>query len=313
MLTAVVSSFYSQRMRAGIVDPRQLRMATPFIKSSGRHLCGFSLPVLQIFRKVYINSPETVSLSFLRPLRQAAFCHNASTGQGGNQAPVPQGATGLLVGGDAGHGGPRHPPSARGTCGTPQQPLRPQVEGRGGGSDGKVGASVRGATPRPPTLRLSLCSAPSVSLCHLLFAAWAKSRLGWAFLVRVLHAWSSAAVLLHSGSNEYDKQRCPLGFAVTMRWDLSKNSTLGSLGAHSPLPPWGPRSWHCRSRGRGTAVGQGGTWSKVSWKTRRAMFHWGQRLSAGSSGVACYWQEIRRVCTGFLTFPHFLPPGLRFK
>lgn len=29
-------------------------------------------------------------------------------------------------------------------------------------------------------------------------------------------------------------------------------------------------------------------------------------------GVACYWQ-IHRVCMGFLTFLHFLPPGLRFK
>lgn len=173
MLTAVVSSFYSQRMRAGIVGPRQLRMATPFTKSSGRHLCGFSLPVLQICRKVYTNSPETLSLSFLRPLRQTAFCHNASTGQGWKSSsrsaglPWPQGCWW----GGCGARGPRHPPSARGTCGTPQQPLCPRVEGRGDGLDGKVGASVRGATPRPPTLPLSLCSGPSVSLCHLLFAA----------------------------------------------------------------------------------------------------------------------------------------------
>lgn len=155
-------------MRAGVVDPRQLRTATPFIKSSGRHLCGFSLPVLQICRKVYINSPETVSLSFLRPLRQTAFCHNASTGQGGNQAPVPREPQGCWWGGCRA-GGPWHPPSARGTCGTPQPPLRPQVEGRGGGLDGKVGASVRGATPQPsvcPSALPPLC--PCAILCLLL-------------------------------------------------------------------------------------------------------------------------------------------------
>lgn len=48
MLTAVLSSFYSQDMKAGSVDPRQMRTATPFVKSSGRHLCALFLSVLHI-------------------------------------------------------------------------------------------------------------------------------------------------------------------------------------------------------------------------------------------------------------------------
>ena len=55
--------------------------------SPSRHLCAFSLPVLQICRKVYINSPETVSLSFLKPLCKTAFCYNASIERNGNQCP----------------------------------------------------------------------------------------------------------------------------------------------------------------------------------------------------------------------------------
>lgn len=93
MLTAAVSSFYSQHIRAGSVDPRQLRprqlrMATPFVKSSSRQLCAFSLLVLQICRKVYINSLETVSLLFLKPLLKMAFCYNASMGHDENQTPI---------------------------------------------------------------------------------------------------------------------------------------------------------------------------------------------------------------------------------
>lgn len=48
MLTAVLSSFYNQDMKAGSVDPRQMRMAMPFVKSSGRHLCDLFLPLLHI-------------------------------------------------------------------------------------------------------------------------------------------------------------------------------------------------------------------------------------------------------------------------
>lgn len=43
MLTAVLSSLYNQDMKAGSVDPRQMRVAIPFVKSSGRHLCAFFL------------------------------------------------------------------------------------------------------------------------------------------------------------------------------------------------------------------------------------------------------------------------------
>lgn len=48
MLTAVLSSFYNQDMKAESVDPRQMRMAMPFVKSSGRHLCALFLPLLHI-------------------------------------------------------------------------------------------------------------------------------------------------------------------------------------------------------------------------------------------------------------------------
>lgn len=41
--------------------------------------------------------------------------------------------------------------------------------------------------------------------------------------------------------------------------------------------------------------------------------HWGQRISVGISGSPLLLADIRRVRVGFLTFPHFLPPGLGFK
>lgn len=295
MLTAVVSSFYSQHMGAGSVDPRQLRMARLFVKSPSRHLCAFSLPVSQICRKVYINSPETISLSFLKPLCKTAFCHNASTGHDGNQAPVPRGcwprgctALGLL------HGAA---PSARGTGHSPQQPLRLQREGRADGLDGKVGASVRGATPRPPTLPLFPCSAPSVSPHHLPFSAWAMSRLGWARLFRVLYACTSATALLQFSSNEYDKHRYPLGFANCYE--------MGSVGEQhpvltgSPLTP--PSRGPCSSSTSAILV-EPRPWQ---WGRQRLCMEQGTAkdkkgdVSLGGRGfqrvvlgVACYWQRF---------------------
>ena len=144
MLTAVVSSFYSQHMRAGSVDPRQLRMAMPFVKSSSRQLCAFSLPVSQVCRKVYINSLETVSLLFLKPLLKTSFCYNASKGHDENQAPILWDCPGLQAAAWGVHGmGPWHPPSSCRMGHTSQQTLHLRREGRLASLDGKVGASVK--------------------------------------------------------------------------------------------------------------------------------------------------------------------------
>lgn len=152
MLTAVVCSFYSEHTRAGSVDPRQLRMTTPFVKSSSRHLCAFSLPVSQICGKVYINSPKTVSLSFLKPLHKTIFCYNASIGAMEIK---------LLFRGAAGSGDARHGATAPSLCmwdrSYPTAPLCLRREGRVDGLDGKVGASVRGPTPHPPPSVPVLC------------------------------------------------------------------------------------------------------------------------------------------------------------
>lgn len=126
------------------------------------------------------------------------------------------------------------------------------------GMDGKVGASVRGATPCSQPI---LCSSalPHLRLCAI-FCFLLELRVTWdgLFSSRVLHACTSATVLLHSSSNEDDKQRCPLGFTVATRWDRSESPALaGALPSSSPTSatPVEPWPWH-----RG---GRGCTWSKA--------------------------------------------------
>lgn len=58
MLTAEVSSFYSQHKRAESTSPRQLRMARPFVILAKRHVGAFSLPTSHISGKAYINRHE---------------------------------------------------------------------------------------------------------------------------------------------------------------------------------------------------------------------------------------------------------------
>lgn len=67
MLTAVLSSFYNQDTKAWSVDPRQMRVATPFVKPSGRHLCAFFLSrsfqevIQKQFENSFIISTRTLS------------------------------------------------------------------------------------------------------------------------------------------------------------------------------------------------------------------------------------------------------------
>jgi len=81
---------------------------------------------------------------------------------------------------------------------------------------------------------------PCAIFCFLLEQSHSRQ----AFVFRFLHAWSSAAVLLHSRSNEYEKHRCPLGFPIAVRQDLSKSRTMCSPETHSTLQHWGPCWWH---------------------------------------------------------------------
>lgn len=105
MLTAVLSSFYNQDMKAGSVDPRQMRVATAFVKSSGRHLCALFLSVLHISG----SHTQTVWKSFhyhYSNLLKIPFRYTP-LGHDGNQAPVSLGYSGcgrLAVGDATGQG-----------------------------------------------------------------------------------------------------------------------------------------------------------------------------------------------------------------
>lgn len=211
----------------------------PFVKPSSRHLCAPSLPVLQICKQVYINSPETVSSSFLKPPHKTPFCYNASLGHDGDQTCFLRGCTGCRAAGW--RGCTQHRATVPSLCTWDRSCLSLWPENRDGGLSGKAGASVRGVIPHSPTLLPFLGSAPSMSLCH--FCLLLELRDAWdsLFVFRVLHAWTSATVL-HSSRKENYKQMCPLCFAVATRQDLSKSSTLCSLGAQSPLQCWVPQS-----------------------------------------------------------------------
>lgn len=71
MLTAVLSSFYNQDMKVGSVDPRQMRMATAFVKSSGFNISFFlSCTFQEVIHKQF------VSLSLLQPPQNSLSLHS---------------------------------------------------------------------------------------------------------------------------------------------------------------------------------------------------------------------------------------------
>lgn len=141
----------------------------PFVKPSSRHLCAPSLPVLQICKQVYINSPETVSSSFLKPPHKTPFCYNASLGHDGNQTCFLRGCTGCRAAGW--RGCTQHRATVPSLRTWDRSCLSLWPENRDGGLGGKAGASLRGVIPHSPTLPPFLGSAPSMSSCHLLSVA----------------------------------------------------------------------------------------------------------------------------------------------
>lgn len=186
MLTAVVRSFYNQHMRAATVHPRQLRIATPFVKSSSRHLYVFSLPALQICRKFYINNLEIISLSFLKPLHKIAFCYNASIVCDGNQAPVRHGPAGQ---GDAWHGD-----TAPCTWDGSHSSLL-SLDGEQSGWPGWKGRCLdQGCDTLSPNFpSVPLLWSINVLVPSSVFLLELRC-LGWSFHFRVLYAWYSSVL-----------------------------------------------------------------------------------------------------------------------
>lgn len=182
MLTAVLSSFYNQDMKAGSVDPRQMRVVTPFVKSSGRHLRVFCLSVLQIsgsytqtvrkfFHYHYSNLLKTVFSTFpLWGMMEIDLLFPWVPWLWGScLGEMPQcraTATSLCTWGWS-------------------QPTEPLCLQGGAGLDGNATAPERcERTPSSPVLPVLLGSALVPSLGF--YFSW--SHLGWALLFRVLHA-----------------------------------------------------------------------------------------------------------------------------